>query len=255
MNIGDDVKCINNFGIWTLREGHVYRVLDARANTIQVQGKHGGTNWYKKDRFTKIKEGTHMGTLNKSDVKVGDKVVRISGTGLRVGAEFTVIAVRHDALAVRLAGQGGSWYCMSTFSITERVKPQQAVLTEDEVFRYLRDDVELEYFFDNKWHPVSNPKGVSINFIQTTQFRKKRELITVNGIGVPKGITRAIHPDSKGIGYGISFSKREVYKAPLKQLSGVTYWTDPNEAQEVLEALVKPFGMVAKLLSPRLLGS
>ena len=58
MKTGDDVKCINNFGIWTLREGHVYRVLDTRDNTIRVQGKFGlPPNWYKKDRFVKIKEG------------------------------------------------------------------------------------------------------------------------------------------------------------------------------------------------------
>lgn len=255
MKTGDDVKCINNFGIWTLREGHVYRVLDVRNTVIQVQGKHGCTNWYKKDRFVKIKEGNHMGTLTKSEVKVGDKVVRISGTGLRVGAEFTVIGVRPDGAAVRLQGQGSGWFCMSTFSIVERVKPQPNVLTDAQVFKHLADGVELEYFFDNTWHKIDNPKGISIQFIQTTQFRKKRELMEVNGIEVPKGITRAVHFDEKGIGYGVSFNKREVYKAPIKQLNGTTYWTDPQEAQEVLEALLKPFGMYAKPLKSNLLES
>lgn len=168
MKIGDDVRCINNFGTWTLREGHIYRVLDVQGKTIQVQGKHGGANWYRKNRFVKI--------------KVGDKVVRISGTGLRVGAEFTVIGVRPDGAAVRLQGQGGSWYFTSTFSIVERVKPQPNVLTDAEVFKHLADGVELEYFFDNVWHKIDNPKGVSVQFIQTTQFRRKRKLMEVNGI-------------------------------------------------------------------------
>lgn len=255
MKTGDGVKCINNFGIWTLREGHVYRVLDVRNTVIQVQGKHGCTNWYKKDRFIKIKEGNHMGTLTKSEVKVGDKVVRISGTGLRVGAEFTVIGVRPDGAAVRLKGQNGSWFCMSTFSIVERVKPQPNVLTDDQVFKHLADGVELEYFFDGQWHKIDNPKGVSIQFIQTTQFRKKRELMEVNGVKVPKGVTRAVHFDERGIGYGVSFNKREVFKAPLKQLNGTMYWTDPEDAHEVLCALLKPFGMYAKPLKSNLLES
>lgn len=255
MKTGDDVKCVNNFGIWTLREGQVYRVLDTRDNTIQVQGKHGCTNWYKKDRFVKIKEGLHMSQLTKSDVKVGDKVVRLSGTGLRVGAEFTVISVNPSNSAVRLQGQGGNWYCISTFSIVERVKPQHGVLTDDQVFKHLADGVELEYFFDNQWHKIDNPKGVSIQFIQTTQFRKKRDLMEVNGVKVPKGITRAVHFDERGIGYGVSFNKREVFKAPLKQLNGTMYWTDPEDAHEVLCALLKPFGMYAKPLKSNLLES
>lgn len=251
MKTGDDVKCINNFGIWTLREGHVYRVLDSRDNTIQVQGKHGGTNWYKKDRFVKIKEGVHMGQLTKSDVKVGDKVVRISGTGLRVGAEFTVISVRPDGAAVRLQGQGGSWYCMSTFSIVERVKPQQGVLTDDQVFKHLADGVELEYFFDNQWHKIDNPKGVSIQFIQTTQFRKKRELMEVNGIEVPKN-ERVIRGN---VAYGISFGNRAVFKAPKRQLEGKIFWNDPRDAHEVLVASLKPFNIAANPLNPNLLES
>lgn len=256
MKTGDDVKCINNFGIWTLREGHVYRVLDVRDNTIQIQASHARpANWYKKDRFVKIKEGNHMGTLTKSEVKVGDKVVRISGTGLRVGAEFTVIGVRPDGAAVRLQGQGGSWFCMSTFSIVERVQPQPHVLTDAQVFKHLADGVELEYFFDNVWHKIDNPKGVSIQFIQTTQFRKKRELITVNGIEVPKGQVQANHKMNAGIGYSISFNKRAVFKAPLTQLRGKVCWDDPNEAQEVLEAMLKPFDVTVSPLHPNLLES
>lgn len=251
MKTGDNVKCINNFGIWTLSWGTVYRVLDVRNTVIQVQGKGGCANWYKKDRFVKIKEESHMGTLTKSEVKVGDKVVRISGTGLRVGAEFTVIGVRPDGAAVRLQGQGGSWFCMSTFSIVERVKPQPNVLTDDQVFKHLADGVELEYFFDDVWHKIDNPKGVSIQFIQTTQFRKKRELMEVNGIEVPKN-ERVIRGT---VAYGISFGNRAVFKAPARQLAGKVYWNDPRDAQEVLVASLKPFGIEANPLNSNLLES
>lgn len=254
INKGDRVRCINNFGIWTMQLNAEYTVLDTRDNTIQVTGRHGGTNWYKKDRFVKVKQLENK-QMDNSNVRVGDTVVRISGAGLRVGKEFTIIAVRPDGAAIRLKGLGGDWYCMTHFSIIQRVQPQQGVLTEDQVFKHLAQGVELEYFFDNTWHKIDNPKGVSIQFIQTTQFRKKRELMEVNGVKVPKGVKRAVHFDEKGIGYGVSFNKREVFKAPLKQLNGTMYWTDPEDAHEVLCALLKPFGMYAKPLKSNLLES
>lgn len=249
IKIGDDVKCINNFGIWTLLRGHVYRVLDVRDSTIQVTGKHGGTNWYKKDRFVNIKGATHMGTLTKSDVRVGDTVVRISGSGLRVGAEFKVISVRPDGAAVRLQGQGGGWYCMSTFSIIQRVKPQHGVLTNDKVFAALASGIELEYFFDDQWHPIDNPSGVSVQFIKTTQFRKKRTLMTVNGIEVPKNEKMI----TGGVAYGISFGNRAVFRAPKRQLEGKIFWNNPQDAHEVLVASLKPFNIEANPLNPNLL--
>ena len=252
MNKGDDVKCTNNFGTWTLSHGHVYRVLDARDNTIQVQGKHGGTNWYRKNRFIKVREGQHMGQVQQvQKVKVGDKVVRLSGTGLRVGAEYTVISVRSDSQAVRLAGEGGSWWCMSTLSVVESVPPQPDVLTDDQVFAYLAQGVPLEYFFDKTWHEIANPKGVSIQFIQTTQFRKKRELIEVSGTLVPKPTIRNfIGYSEEGVAYSISFNKQEVFKAPIKQLSGKPYWLDPKDAHAALIAVLKPFKLAPKRLNP-----
>lgn len=251
INKGDRVRCINNFGIWTMQLNAEYTVLDTRDNTIQVTGRHGGTNWYKKDRFVKVKQLENK-QMNNSNVRVGDTVVRISGTGLRVGKEYVVLAVRPDGAAIRLKGEGMHWYCMSTFSIVQRVKPQQGVLTEEQVFKHLATGVELEYFFENTWHKIDNPKGVSIQFIQTTQFRKKRVLIEVNGIEVPKN---NVSSSLGSVGYSISFNKRAVFKAPRSQLIGKVFWNDPNDAQEALVAVLKPFGIEANPLNSNLLES
>ena len=48
---GDNVRYVTRFGTQTLTRGHVYKVLDVREFTIQLEGDYGGTNWYSKTRL------------------------------------------------------------------------------------------------------------------------------------------------------------------------------------------------------------
>lgn len=244
---GDNVRCINGFGIWTLQEGHVYKVIDVRDTTIQIVGSHGGANWYRKTRFELIKS---QGVAPMQKFNVGDVVVRLSGSGLRVGAEYTVIAVHPNGTAVRFKGEGSSWWCTSTLALISKVPAQQGVLTNEQVFTCLLQGTALEYFFNGQWHTVQNPKSIIVQFIETTQFRKKVDLISVNGYSVVKPIVRSLTRHVVGTAYSISFNKAEVFKAPRRDLDGKPHWLNPQHAQEALVALLEPFKVQPKPLNP-----
>lgn len=242
---GDSV--VTRFCTQTITRGRVYKVLDVRGTAIQLQGDHGDTNWYRKTRFELIKS---QGVTPMQKFNVGDVVVRLSGLGLRVGAEYTINAVSADGTGVRFDGESG-WWLTSTLALVSKVLPtQQGVLTNKQVFACLLQGIALEYFFNDQWHTVLNPKGVSVQFIVTTQFRKKVDLIDVNGYSVVKPIVRSLTHHVVGVAYSISFNKAAVFKAPLKELDGKPHWLNPQHAQEALVALLKPFNVQPKPLNP-----
>lgn len=212
-----------------------------------VKGDHGGTNWYSKPRFELIKS---QGVAPMQKFNIGDVVVRLSGSGLRVGAEYTIRDVRADGMAVRFKGGGSSWWCTSKLAIVSKAPAQQGVLTKEQVFTCLLQGMALEYFFNDQWHTVQNPKGISVQFILTTQFRKKVDLIDVNGYSVAKPTVRSLTHHVVGSAYSISFNKAEVFRAPLKDLDGKPHWLNPQHAQEALVALLKPFNIYPKPLNP-----
>ena len=153
-----------------------------------------------------------------------------------------------DGPYVRVKNARGEVYTRQSFS----VNLVERSLTPEEVARVAFTGGRLEYLYQGAWRPVTNYNMLTIVFMQSVPFRKAIEVIDYYGNSIPKPIEDVIaHNDFV---YGISFTKAKVYKVHSRYVKKATQcWSTPEQAQEALVAILKPFGTTIQPLDKRLL--
>ena len=239
MKIGDKVKCFNSFGCDTLKCYAVYTVLGVRTNpTTGNQVLHLQTptclNWYQSSRFRLVEESSMK--FSKNDVV---DVLGVSGLS---------VVVEHDGPFVRVKDKFGDYHTQQT----QYVKLVECALNPEEVAKIAFSGGRLEYLYKGEWKPVTNYSMLTVVFMQTVPFRKAVEVIDYYGTNIPKPIEDV--SEHNDFVYGISFTKAKVYKVHSRYVKKVTLvWSTPEQAQEALVAILKPFGTIIQPLDKRFL--
>ena len=239
MKIGDKVRCVYNFGCETLSFNAIYTVLDVRTNpTTGTQVLYIQTprclNWYQSSRFRLVEESSM--SFNKNDV------VDV------LGVRGLCVVVEHDGHFVRVKDTFGEYHTQQAC----HVKLVERTLNPEEVAKIAFEGGRLEYLYKGEWRPVTNYSMLTIVFMQSAPFRKTIEVIDYYGTNIPKPIEDVqAHNDFV---YGISFIKAKVYKVHSRYVKKATLvWSTPEQAQEALVAIFKPFGTIIQPLDKRFL--
>ena len=239
MRTGDKVRCVNSFGCDTLSFNAVYTVLGVRTNpTTGNQVLHLQTptclNWYQSSRFRLVEESSM--SFNKNDVVT----VR--------GVHGLCVVLEKDGVYIRVKDKYGDVYTQQS----DGVKLVERTLKPEEVAKIAFEGGRLEYLYKGDWKPVTNYSMLTVVFMQTAPFRKAVEVIDYYGTNIPKPIEDV--SEHNNFVYGISFTKAKVYKVHSRYVKKVTQcWNTPEQAQEALVAILKPFGTTIQPLDKRLL--
>lgn len=179
--------------------------------------------------------------------KNGDRVrcVNISGgISLKLGGIYTV--ERYDGKYTKLVNYDTKYY-------TDRFEPVVVNvpigLPTEEVAKALLQGKALEYYHDGAWHKIRNPKSVAINFIESSTFRYAVETVDYYGTEIPKPSTKPLDTEDKL--YWVDMRVPKVKQSHYNR-EGVLYWDTPEQAQEALTAILKPFGIIPQPLDERL---
>lgn len=184
--------------------------------------------------------------------KSGDQVRYVNDGGsfyLKTGGVYTV--ERCDDEYVKLVDYGTDYYIHHFEPVVVNVP---SGLPPEEVAKALLQGKNLEYYHQDQrteecWHKVRNPKTVSISFMQSGVFRYAAETMDYYGVEIPKPLDQ--YP-SDGSVYGISLTKHQVYKCSVRKRLGQLHFSTPEQAQEALTAILKPFGIVPQPLDENL---
>ena len=194
-------------------------------------------NWYQSNRFSLVEESSM--NFSKNDVVELYPVHGVHGL-------CTVL--EKDGLYIRVKDKHGDVYTHQIHA----VKLVERTLKPEEVAKIAFEGGRLEYLYKGEWRPVTNYNMLTIVFMQSASFRKAIEVIDYYGTNIPKPIEDVqAHNDFV---YGISFTKVKVYKVHSRYVKKVTQcWSTPEQAQEALVAIFKPFGTIIQPLDKRLL--
>lgn len=179
--------------------------------------------------------------------KSGDQVRCVNDFGstrIKTGGIYTV--ERYDGEYTKLVDHPTKYY-------THRFEPVAVNvpigLPPEEVAKALLQGKALEYYHDGAWHKIRKPKSVAINFIESSTFRYAAETMDYYGTEIPKPLDQ--YPNEGSV-YGISLTKHQVYKCSVRKRLGQLHFSTPEQAQEALTAILKPFGIIPQPLDERL---
>lgn len=181
--------------------------------------------------------------------KSGDQVrcVNDGGSGyIKTGDIYTV--ERSDGIYTKLVGYPLKYY-------THRFEPAMINvpigLAPEEVAKALLQGKALEYFHDGTWHKIRNPKSVAINFIESSTFRYAAETMDYYGTEIPKPTAKPLEVHDTL--YWVNLRLSKVCKSTIiNARKNQPYWDTPEQAQEALTAILKPFGIIPQPLDERL---
>jgi len=244
---GKRVRCINTFGADTLQYGKEYTVLGTRdnGNTVCIQTPRC-MNWYKANRFVAVEPEVKKQDVSKVKYFIGDVVVGIAG--VHAGEVLTVAGVSLYDGSIQFDTESSFYHFTNNFALVAR---ELEVLTPEQVFSATLNAERLEYFSPThtKWIQLSHG-NVTVEFIKKHTFRKPPEPLKYYTQEIPKPLQVY---NTCGLVYGISFTKREVYKVTIsRRTDGGVYWNNPQDAQKALEVILAPLGASARPLSKRL---
>lgn len=184
--------------------------------------------------------------------KVGDKVVRVSETyGKAIkGGVYEVSGVSDNEWAgscgINLKGHGGVSgkfsYESSCFDLYD-----DSILSPLEAADAILHKEPLQEFCEHtgKWVVFAcSLKGITLDMLQNTKFRRKPKTVIINGVEVVAPI------DTKSLGYpnkvyGVNFSRKSVYDTTGHTDKGL-FWATEEDAQKALDAMLIPFSNLNK---------
>lgn len=180
--------------------------------------------------------------------KVGDTVVAIRDglvSTLRAGQTFKVVSLHGELIRLNHSAKlfNPDYFEVAQLSCS-------GILAPEEVAKALLQGKALEYYHDGAWHKVRNPRSVAINFIESSTFRYAAETMYYYGTKLPKPSTKPLDTEDKLYWVDMRVSK---VKQSHYNREGVLYWDTPEQAQEALTAILKPFGIIPQPLDERLL--
>lgn len=187
-----------------------------------------------------------------SKFKSGDQVRCVDADGIdyiKVGGIYTVEL--YEGKYTKLLGCHIKYFSYRFEPVVVNVP---SGLPPEEVAKALLQGKALEYYHkDNRtdecWHKVRNPKFVAINFIESSVFRYAVETMDYYGTEIPKPSTKPLNTVDKLYWVDMRVSK---VKQSHYNREGVLYWDTPEQAQEALTAILKPFGITPQPLDERL---
>lgn len=255
--INDIVRCVDDHLVRTIQHGRTYKVIDTDGLNVVLDNGYGTK--YREDRFILVSRLPVLEDVQQEvnvgvKLGIGDVVTRVSGSGIRVGAELSVIAAHSSGGMIRVDGDGDrvQWRDVNCFALVRKAAQNELdqKLSEAEVAQALLSGVKLQYFHNESWQDVARPEVISINFIKTGTFRYARYDIDYYGNKIPKPLE--VYPTS-GVVFGISINKRTVYKCSVHQrMKTANHWSTGEEAHAALVVMLKPFGIVPEPLEFKL---
>ncbi|QFP93545.1 hypothetical protein [Edwardsiella phage vB_EtaM_ET-ABTNL-9] len=175
--------------------------------------------------------------------KVGDKVVRVSetyGKAIR-GGVYEVSGVSDKGClgnyGINLKGHDGVsgkfTYEASCFELYI-----DGVLSPLEAADAILHKESLQEFCEHtgEWHDFAcSLKGITLDMLQNTKFRRKPKTVVINGVEVVAPVELPRYT----VGYTPSLCHREVQTASAGK--GRIMWATEEDAQKALDAMLIPF--------------
>lgn len=179
--------------------------------------------------------------------KVGDKVVR---TGLSVGKALQggvyeiseVFLLISNRLGINLEGHETDGIARFQYYSSGFELYDDNILSPLEAADAILHREPLQEFCEHtgKWFDFAcSLKGITLDMLQNTKFKRKPKTVTINGVEVVAPI------DTKSLGYpdkvyGVNFSRKSVYDTTGHTDKGL-FWATEEDAQKALEAMLIPF--------------
>ena len=224
----------NNLG-----DGNIYIVEDIKLDGIKLKGLFP---YYHSSLFELVKE------RNMNKFKVGDKVVRVSETyGKAIKGEVYEVSGVSDnewagSCGINLKGHEGVSgkfnYESSCFDLYV-----EGVLSPLEAADAILHKEPLQEFCEHtgKWVVFAcSLKGITLDMLQNTKFRRKPKTVIINGVEVVAPVELPRYTE----GYVPSICYREVQTASAGK--GRIMWATKEDAQKALDAMLIPFNKLNK---------
>lgn len=239
--VGDEVRLADGARniVNSLGDGNIYVVGDIKSDGIKLKGLFPH---YHSSLFELVKE------RNMNRFKVGDKVVRVSETyGKAIkGGVYEVSGVSDNEWAgscgINLKGHEGVSgkfnYESSCFDLYD-----EDVLSPLEAADAILHKESLQEFCEHtgKWSDFAcSLKGVTLDMLQNTKFRRKPKTLNINGVEVVAPVELPRYTE----GYTPSLCYREVQTASAGK--GRIMWAKKEDAQKALDAMLIPFNNLNK---------
>lgn len=241
--VGDEVRLVcgarniaNNLG-----DGNIYIVEGIKLDGIKLKGLFP---YYHSSLFEIVEI---LKERNMSKFKVGDKVVRVSETyGKAIkGGVYEVSGVSDKGClgnyGINLKGHEGVSgkfnYESSCFELYV-----DGVLSPLEAADAILHKEPLQEFCEHtgKWFDFAcSLKGITLDMLQNTKFRRKPKTVIINGVEVTAPIdTVALGYPDKVWGFNLTFNS--VYSTTGHTKRGL-FWATEEGAQKALDAMLIPF--------------
>jgi len=180
--------------------------------------------------------------------KVGDKVVR---TGLSVGKALQggvyeiseVFPLISNRLGINLEGHETDGIARFQYYSSGFELYDDNILSPLEAADAILHKEPLQEFCEHtgKWVVFAcSLKGVTLDMLQNTKFRRKPETVIINGVEV---VAPAKKDDIKQYFYTVNFSENTVHTIDKVYIDkGFNYyWATKEDAQKALDAMLIPF--------------
>ena len=237
--VGDKVTLKEDFSSIYLKHNKEYVVDKVFDDKLLVQGVD-----FKYD--SKILDLVKESNMNK--FKVGDKVVRVSETyGKAIkGGVYEVSGVSDKAhlgcYGINLKGHDGvsgkfnyeaSCFDLYDDNILSPLEAADAILHKEPLQEFCEHTGEWFDFY-------CSLKGITLDMLQNTKFRRKPKTVVINGVEV---VAPAKKDDIEQYFYTVNFSENTVHTVDKVYIDkGFNYyWTTKEDAQKALDAMLIPF--------------
>lgn len=241
--VGDEVTLKEDISSIYLKHNKEYVVDKVFDDKLFVQGVD-----FKYD--SKIFELVKESNMNK--FKVGDKVMRVSETyGKAIQGEIYEVSGVSDnewagSCGINLKGHGGVSgefiYESSCFELYD-----ESILSPLEAADAILHKEPLQEFCEHtgKWVVFAcSLKGITLDMLQNTKFRRKPKTVIINGVEV------AAPTDENSIGlkfYVVDIPAEKVHEVYSKYVEHFKhYWATEEDAQKALDAMLIPFNNLNK---------
>lgn len=242
--VGDEVRLVDGARniVNNLGDGNIYVVEDIKADGIKLKGLF---RYYHYILFevVEILKGSSMNKF-----KVGDRVVRVSETyGKAIkGGVYEVSGVSNKGClgnyGINLKGHEGvngkfnyeaSCFELYDDSILSPLEAADAILHKEPLQEFCEHTGEWVVF-------ACSLKGVTLDMLQNTKFRRKPKTVVINGVEV---VAPAKKDDIEHYFYTVNFSENIVHTIDKMYINNnfKHYWATKEDAQEVLDAMLIPF--------------
>ena len=236
---GDKVTLTDTVSSVYLKHNKEYIVDKVFYDKLFVQGVDFK---YDSNIFELVKENK----MNK--FKVGDKVVRVSETyGKAIkGGVYEVSGVSDNEWAgscgINLKGHEGvsgkfnyesSCFDLYDFNILSPLEAADAILHKEPLQEFCEHTGKWVVF-------ACSLKGITLDMLQNTKFRRKPKTVVINGVEV---VTPAKKDDIEQYFYTVNFSENIVHTIDKVYINNnfKHYWATKEDAQKALDAMLIPF--------------